>query len=88
MHISGYDWTYMWNSMWCIIITMATVGYGDFVPETFLGRTVAIFACVWGNFLISLMVVSLTQSSEFTVAAHQLAYEKVINFRDKGSLRD
>jgi hypothetical protein len=51
--------------MWCTIITMATVGYGDFYPETHIGRVIAILACIWGNFLISLMVVSLTISSEF-----------------------
>jgi len=52
--------------MWCIIITMATVGYGDFYPSTNIGRCVAVIACLWGNFIISIMVVSLTFSSEFT----------------------
>ena len=66
MYVSGFDWTYLWNSMWCTIITMATVGYGDYYPETHIGRFIAILACIWGNFLISLMVVSLTISSEFS----------------------
>jgi len=45
---------------------MATVGYGDFYPSTNIGRCVAVIACLWGNFIISIMVVSLTFSSEFT----------------------
>jgi len=64
--------------MWCVIITMTTVGFGDFVPKTYLGRVIAILACIWGNFLISLMVISLTVSSEFTVPAHRKAYESII----------
>ena len=79
---SGYDWTYLWNSMWCVIITMATVGFGDFVPKTHLGRFIAILSCVWGNFLISLMVVSLTVSSEFTVPAHRKAFDQITRARD------
>ena len=65
MYVSGDDWTNLWNAMWCTIITMATVGYGDYVPQTHVGRIIAVLACIWGNFLISLMVVSLTISSEF-----------------------
>ena len=52
--------------MWCIIITMATVGYGDFYPTTHLGRLIDVVACFWGTFLISLMVLSLSISSELT----------------------
>ena len=52
--------------MWCTIITMATVGYGDFYPATHLGRCIGVIACLWGNFIVSIMVVSLTFSSEFT----------------------
>lgn len=66
MKVSGKDWDYIWNGMWCIIITMATVGYGDFYPTTHLGRLIDVIACFWGTFLVSLMVLSLTISSELT----------------------
>jgi Ion channel len=74
--------------MWCVIITMGTIGFGDFVPKTHLGRCIAILACVWGNFLISLMVVSLTVSSEFTVPAHRKAYEQILRKQEHEVLKD
>lgn len=60
------DYNYVWNSMWLVIITMCTVGYGDFFPRTHIGRIIIVIACFWGIFLISMMVVTLTESSEFT----------------------
>lgn len=70
------DWTYVWNGFWCIIITILTVGYGDFYPQTYVGRGIAVVACLWGTFLISLMVVSLTISVEFT-PQEQKAYDEL-----------
>ena len=55
----------IWNGMWLIIITMMTVGYGDFYPHTHMGRFVCILACFWGVFLVSMMVVTLTVVSSF-----------------------
>lgn len=52
--------------MWLIIITMTTVGFGEGYPSTHLGRFVGVMACIIGMLLVSLMVVSLTLSSEFT----------------------
>ena len=66
MHVSGKDWDYTWNGMWCIIITMSTVGYGDFYPVTHLGRLIDVIACFWGTFLVSMMVLSMSISSELT----------------------
>lgn len=60
----NYD--YVWNAMWLVIITMCTVGYGDFYPRTHIGRCIIVIACFWGIFLISMMVVTLTESSEFS----------------------
>lgn len=65
-NINSMNWDYIWNGMWCIVITMSTVGYGDYFATTHYGRFVSVIACFWGTFLISLMVLSLTISSEFT----------------------
>lgn len=80
------DWTYIWNGFWCIIITILTVGYGDYYPQTHLGRMISVVACLWGTFLISLMVVSLTISVEFT-PQEEKAYEELKNNETNFQLR-
>ena len=39
---------------------MTTVGYGDIIPVSFLGRVIIIISCMFGVFLMGLMVVSVT----------------------------
>jgi hypothetical protein len=38
---------------------MTTVGYGDYFPQTVLGRIIIFLVCIWGIFIISLMVIAL-----------------------------
>jgi hypothetical protein len=75
--MQGSLFNYVWNSFWLIILTMTTsnhnliiklteVGYGDIYPKTNLGRVVCIIACIWGVFILSLFVVALTNTTEFT----------------------
>jgi len=47
------------NGWWLIVVTMTTVGFGDFYAKTYLGRLVSSLACIYGTFLVSLMVVTL-----------------------------
>lgn len=41
---------------------MTTVGYGDFVPRTTIGRAIDIVLVIWGIIIVSLMVVVLTNA--------------------------
>lgn len=41
---------------------MTTVGYGDFFPRTTFGRLIDVLLVVWGIFIVSLMVVVLTNA--------------------------
>ena len=59
------DWRYVWNGFWCVIITMSSVGFGDFYPISLLGRIIVVISSFWGTFLISLMVAALTVAVEF-----------------------
>lgn len=41
---------------------MTTVGYGDFFPRTLVGRIIDTLLVVWGVFIVSSMVVLLTNT--------------------------
>lgn len=41
------DWSFF-NSIWFIIVTLSTVGYGDFSPKTLQGRLYTIFVIIAG----------------------------------------
>lgn len=70
------DWRFFWNGLWCIIITMSTVGFGDFYPISVLGRIIAVISCFWGAFLISMMVAGLTIAVEFN-SQESISYESI-----------
>ena len=50
---------YFFNSIWCVVITMTTIGYGDFFPRTLFGRILDIIIAIWGIFIVSMAVVVL-----------------------------
>lgn len=56
----GMDFSYFENAMWCVVLTMTTVGYGDYFPVTEPGRFVGFVACLWGVLVVSMMVVTLS----------------------------
>lgn len=61
----GHDFDPVSNSLWLAILTMTTVGYGDFYPRTHPGRIVAVFAAISGIFIVSMMVLVLTKMMDF-----------------------
>mmetsp|Transcript_6468 Transcript_6468/g.581 ORF Transcript_6468/g.581 Transcript_6468/m.581 type:complete len:81 (+) Transcript_6468:427-669(+) len=64
----GMNFGYYWNCFWCIIITMTTVGYGDYYPATMPGRIVIFITSIWGVFLVSMMVVALTNTLKMDIS--------------------
>ena len=54
------------NSVWLTIVTMTTVGYGDFFPNENYGRLIVILSYLIGALLVSMTVVSLAIITEFT----------------------
>lgn len=50
------------NMVWMTMITMTTVGYGDIVPHTYIGKILGSLCVTWGGLLLSVMVVVLTNA--------------------------
>ena len=48
------------NDLWFTFITMTTVGYGDISPKSFFGRLISVVTCLFGVFLVGLVVISVT----------------------------
>ena len=57
---SGQDFNSINNAFWVTLITMTTVGYGDFFPKSNIGRLIGILIAFWGVAFVSLFVVTLT----------------------------
>lgn len=72
--------------MWYVIVTMATVGYGDYWPTSYLGRIVGMISCFWGVFTLSTMVVILNNLLEFT-EPEQKSYEVLMKMKRKDELK-
>lgn len=50
------------NSFWLVLMTITTVGYGDYFPQTPLGRIIILVVAVWGTFIVSIMVVVVSNT--------------------------
>lgn len=81
MHISEQNWDSFWNSYWCTLITMTTVGYGDYYPSTTFGRIVGMFMCIWGVFIFAFLATTLLISTQFT-ENQKKAFHQVNRQRD------
>ena len=62
--ISLFEFENIGDSLWWVIVTMTTVGYGDFAPDSTIGRIIAIIIMLSGIMLIA--IVTGTISSIFT----------------------
>jgi hypothetical protein len=48
------------NCFWCVIVTMGTIGYGDYFPKTLPGRLIIVLTAISGVILSSLLIVALS----------------------------
>lgn len=49
------------DALWWTIVTTTTIGYGDLVPVTWLGRSIAVFMMLFGIGLVSLLIGNLSK---------------------------
>jgi Ion channel len=54
------------TSVWNVVITMTTVGYGDIASVSVYGRLISMVNAIWGAFIISLLVASIGKIFELT----------------------
>jgi hypothetical protein len=81
------NWRYHWNAMWCVFVSMTTVGYGDFFPKTHFGRVIVIIACVVGIYFVSMMMVFMTQKSILSEAELK-AYKLITRLKLRKESKD
>ncbi|CAF1116391.1 unnamed protein product [Rotaria sordida] len=51
----------MLNAMWFFVVTFTTIGYGDFTPSTYCGRTIASIIGLFGILATALLITVLSQ---------------------------
>jgi voltage-gated potassium channel len=49
------------SSLWCIINSIITIGYGDVIPQTYFGRTITMTAIFSGIILTQILTVKLAK---------------------------
>jgi Ion channel len=64
-------------------VTMTTIGYGDYFPRTLPGRVWSFVLCIWGVFIVSLMVVALSTFTEMNKR-----HKKALHLIEKMKLRE
>jgi voltage-gated potassium channel len=57
----GANITNLGDALWWAVVTIATVGYGDYYPVTAVGRIIAVFVMLSGIGIFVLLVDSLSQ---------------------------
>jgi hypothetical protein len=72
------DFRYILNCFWYTLVTMTTVGYGDYVPYTNLGRFVGIIIAFTGTLFVAVLIICLQQSLSLNEVE-----KKTVNFVDR-----
>lgn len=68
-HIGFQDFEQFYSSIYAVVITMATVGFGDVVPVSHVGRFIIMITSIWGTFIFTLVIVAF--SVVFNLSPHQ-----------------
>ena len=58
-------------------MTITTVGYGDIFPRTLPGKMIAMFAAIWGAFLVSIAVITVGNMFELN-ETHTKAHQHIL----------
>lgn len=70
--LTGNDFHTWWNALWCTIITIMTIGYGDYVPRSLIGRIMVIISGIGGAFLLSMLIATFSEIFSFDKGEKQV----------------
>ena len=62
---TGMDFSSYANAIWYCLITIATVGYGDYYAVTLPGRVIAFLVCLWGLVTVAVMILFVARLLKF-----------------------
>ena len=83
---SGKNFNTIANPVWQTIITMTTVGYGDFFSLSTESRIIWVFCAFYGVYLVSLFVIALDSVLHFD-QAEERSYDLLCRLEDKEELK-
>ncbi|CAI2360776.1 unnamed protein product [Moneuplotes crassus] len=66
--------------IYLVIITMTTVGFGDFYPLTIVGKIITVLTALWGGFIIGLLIVSVTEIFSLS-PTQKVAFDKLVKVK-------
>ena len=73
----------VWEALYCLIVTLSAVGFGDVEVETREGRLVTSLVIVFGIIMVSLFASSIGNRVIQNMLNHDFRYEQVIkNYSD------
>lgn len=85
------DFDQFFQSVWVIIITICTIGFGDLVPFSPIGRVIIMVTSFWGAFIVSLFIIvganMINLNSNQKKAIHHLFLTRKAVFTITAALR-
>jgi len=74
------------DSLWLVVITFLTVGYGDFYPSTYIGRMIAVVTVLYGQ-IYAAMIIGLVHNQLRPTEIDKVVYEFLANKKRSDQLR-
>jgi voltage-gated potassium channel Kch len=55
------EFKYIGEALWYIYATFTTIGYGDLIPNTNIGRVIGIITVISGSSLLSITIITIEE---------------------------